>query len=158
MESVDSSVKDISQGQGVSLEKEGRIISELDSPPPPRSLHQGLLVESSPPLKHFTHSAVLPPVFISSFAPLSAQVNSFLCTLIGSSGSNLLCLFSNFLLIFLSSLLIPNLWPYYSYLISLCSCYSFPPGTSHQCLYIRHSPHRSRVQQIIPRPLQPRPE
>lgn len=37
------------------------------------------------------------------------QVNSFLCTLIGSSGSNLLCLFRNFLLIFLSSLLIPNL-------------------------------------------------
>ena len=111
MGAVDSCVKDISQGQGVSLEKEGRILSEL-GPLPPASLHQGLLLESSPPLNQLPHMVVLSPVFtvfISSFALLSPQVNSFLCTLIGSSVSNLLFLFRTFLLIFLSSLLTPNL-------------------------------------------------
>jgi hypothetical protein len=63
------------------------------------------LLESSPPLNHLPHMVALSPVFtvfISSFALLSPQVNSFLCTLIGSSVSNLMFLFRTFLLIFLS--------------------------------------------------------
>lgn len=72
MGAVDSCVKDTSHGQGVSLEKEGRILSEL-GPPSPASLHQGYLLESSPPLNHLPHMVVLSPVFtvfICSFAPL----------------------------------------------------------------------------------------
>lgn len=96
-----------------------RIVSPLPN------LHHGFL-ESSSPSNRLHHLVLFP-----SFGPLFPQGNSFLCTLIGSSGSSWLFLLSNSVLIFLSSLLTHNLCLYYSYPISLCSCYSFPQALSY---------------------------
>lgn len=105
------------------------------------------------PLQTISHLVLLSSAFIPLFGLLFPQGNGFLCTLIGSSGSSLLFLFSNFLLIFLSSLLnlVPLLFiPHFLMFLLLPL-----PGTS---LRIRHLPHRRRAQQRIPQPLQLRLE
>lgn len=96
-----------------------RIVSPLPN------LHH-VFLESSPPSNHLHHL-----IFFPSFGPRFPQGNSFLCTLIGSSDSSWRFLLSNSLPIFLSSLLTHNLFLYYSYPISLWSCYSFPQAVSY---------------------------